>query len=352
MLKTAHIFSALFSLAITVFFPVNPAEGTNAPARTESTNNPPRLTFRERMDRAYNDLNRTFISYAHKSDKWLCNNDMILEENDASRLKLGFTTQYMDEEFSFHPSAKLRLALPRTKRRYQFIVDRFSNETMPEGERDFNDRRDRNDNRTSIGIRRVGVSNPNIHRHIDIGFSLPNIIPYIRANASWCYDSAPWKPRLTAQVSWERDDGFGAKTPFEVKREVARRLWLKSYSEASWLESDPGLFFVQDFSLHWLRTDWDAISPLIEVTARNRPYNFDDNGYDHPDNFIERVWFSIRYRRQVYMDWLFIEFEPGFYYSREFDFKFEPVTRFKVEAVFGTTATKRDNVHDELAPEI
>ena len=251
-----------------------------------------------------------------------------------------------------HPSSKLRLALPLTHRRFQFVVDRFSNETMPEGERDINDRRDRADNRTSVGMRFIGISNPNVHQHIDVGFSFPNIIPYVRANASWSRQMGPWTPRLTGQVSWERDDSFGAKVPFEARRELVPRLWFKSYSEASWLANDPGIYFVQDLSLHWLRTDWDAFSPLIELTARSRPYDYDENGYDHPDTFGERFWFSVRYRRQIYKDWLFIEFEPGFYFTREFDFKLEPVTRLKIEAVFGATSLKPEDIMEELAPDL
>lgn len=98
-------------------------------------------------DRVHDDINRNFILYASKTDRWLSNNDLAMEENNVSRLKLSLTTQYEDEEFSFHPSSKLRLALPLTKRRYQIILDRFSDETMPEGEWDINERRDINDNR-------------------------------------------------------------------------------------------------------------------------------------------------------------------------------------------------------------
>lgn len=308
--------------------------------------------FKHWVDRVHDDINRNFILYASKTDRWLSNNDLVMEENDASRLRLSITTQYEDEEFSFHPSSQLRLALPMTHRRYQFILDRFSNETMPEGERDINDRREGDNNRTAVGLRFIGISNPNVHRHVDVGFSLPDIIPYVRVNASWCRQTSPWTPRLTCQVSWEKDDGLGAKTPFEAKRELVPRLWLKSYSEASWVANEAGLYFVQDLSLHWLRTDWDAISPLVEVIARNRPYKFDDNGHFHPETFVEKVWFSVRYRRQIYKDWLFIEFEPGFYFSRKFDFKFEPVTRFKVEALFGATSMKHEDIMDELVPEL
>ncbi|MDO9542408.1 MAG: hypothetical protein Q7J98_08810 [Kiritimatiellia bacterium] len=258
--------------------------------------------FKHWADRVHDDINQNFILYASKTDRWLSSNDLALEENDASRLKLSLTTQYEDEEFSFHPSSKLRLALPLTKRRYQITLDRFSNETMPAGERDINDRRDRADNHTDLGMRFIGISNPNVHRHVDVGFSLPNILPYIRANASWSRQKGPWTPRLTCQVSWEQDDGLGAKVPFEAQRELVPRLWFKSYSEASWLATEAGIYFVQDLSLHWLRTDWDAFSPLVEVIARNRSYDFDDNGYDHPDTFIEKVWFSVRYRRQIYKD--------------------------------------------------
>ena len=351
------IFPFLITYSLVVFAPFARAEGTNdtqVPLEppTESSTSSANKKLKYWTNHIHDYINRNFILYANKTDLWLSNNDMDMEANDASRLKLSLTTQYMDEEFSLHPSSKLRLALPRTHRRFQFILDQFSNETMPEGERDINDRRNRDKDRTAVGLRFIGVSNPNIHTHLDVGFSLPNIIPYVRANASWSRETGTWKPRLTTQVSWERDDGLGAKVPFETKRELVPRLWLKTYTEASWLACDPGILFVQDLSLHWLRTDRDAISPLIEVTARNRPYDFDENGHEHPNTFIERVWFSIRYRRQIYMDWLYIEFEPGFYYTREFDLKFEPVTRFKIEAVFGATSLKRDDVMDELAPEL
>ncbi|MDD5483519.1 MAG: hypothetical protein PHP98_07705, partial [Kiritimatiellae bacterium] len=81
-------------------------------------------------------------------------------------------------------------------------------------------------------------------------------------------------------------------------------------------------------------------------------YDYDANGYDHPDNFIERAWFSIRYRRQIYKDWLYLEFEPGVYASREFDFKTEPVIRLKFEAVFGATVFTRDDLTDQLLPDL
>lgn len=327
--------------------------GTNRPpAATEQSGQTAGKKIKRWADHTHEYINRNFILYAKKTDRWLSANDLALEESDVSRLRLSLTTQYMDEEFSFHPACKLRLAIPYTQRRYQIILDRFSNETMPAGERDFNDRRDRTDNRTQVGMRFVDIVSTNISRHLDVGFSFPNVIPYVRANASWSSPWGPWTPRLTGQISWERDDGFGAKSPFEIQRELVPRLWLKSYTEASWLESEAGIYFVQDFSLHWLRTDWDAVSPLFEITTRSHPYDYDANGYDHPDNFIERAWFSIRYRRQIYKDWLYLEFEPGVYASREFDFKTEPVIRLKFEAVFGATVFTRDDLTDQLLPDL
>lgn len=320
--------------------------------QTESatTNQPPSQKLESWTDQVHDNVNRNFILYASKADQWLSSNDLALEENDVSRMKLSITTQYEDEEYSFHPACKLRLALPMTRRRFQIIIDRFSSETMPEGERDINDRRDNSDRRTAVGFRFVGVSTTNIHRHFDLGVSMPKIIPYARANASWGWTWGDWTPRLTGQVSWERDNGFGAKTPLEIRKEVAPKLWLKTYSEASWVETEPGLFFAQDISLHWLRTDRDALSPFIEFTARSTPFDYDSNAYDHPGTFLERAWFSVRYRRQIYKDWLFVEFEPGVYFSREFDFRPEPVTRFKIEAVFGAVSLKRDDIMEELAP--
>jgi len=336
-----------------VFAPFTRADdGRKAPTSAEQPLLAPAGKYmRKLLDRLHNEIERDFAYCTDTLDRRLSNNNSSSEETDESQLKLSLTTQYKDEEFKFSPAARLRLSLPMTERRFQIILDQFSDEDSAQGERDINERDDQGDKRTSVGMRFISISKTYIHQHVDVGFSLPSIIPFIRANASWSKPLGPWVPRLTGQLSWERDDSFGAKAILDARREVMPKVWFQSYSEASWLANVPGIKLVQDMSVHWLRTDYDSVSPLIEVVSRTHSYAFDDNSYEHPDTFVENIWFSVRYRRQIYKDWLFLELEPGFYYSRQFDFDFEPSFRLKIEGLFGAQGSRREDVSKELEPD-
>jgi len=297
-----------------------------------------------RLDRWHGLAEQRFTRTAESLDQRLSHNHESLEKTDSDQLRLSLTAQYRDERFRLSPSGNLRLALPLTQRRVHLILDRFSREDSAAGERDINDRDERDDHQTGLGMRFIALSRETIRQHVDAGVSLPRVNPFVRANAIWSRVYGPWRPQALAQVSWQADDGFGAKLVLDPRRRLAPRLWAQSASEASWLANVPGLKLVQGVSLHWLATERDTLSPLIEATARTHPYAFEDNGHDHPATFVEQVWCSLRYRRRLHREWLYLEAEPGFYFSREYDFGFEPSVRLKLEVLFGTRAGQKPEV--------
>ena len=285
-----------------------------------------------RLDQVHDIVTREFLDSNKRLDEFLTNSQT---EDDPKKcyMRLSLKTYYQDG-FGIGPNAKIRLALPRTEDRFHLFVEHFSDDEGPASEQEAAASQVRN-NTTYAGLRTFIGSAERVRKFVDLGVDLPRFNPFIRFDVA---SDVKWRGIIfkpEAQVSWEKDDGYGTKLVLDAKYRYAPQSWVRTYSEVSWTQHDDenGLKVVQNISAPYQRTAVDAVIPVFEV-----------DGHTTINGVLEDYWTTVRYRRLIYKDWLFVEIEPGFEFPYDKGFNFSPIIRFKIEVVFGSGFSSKDQL--------
>lgn len=105
--------------------------------------------------------------------------------------------------------------------------------------------------------------------------------------------------RIRQELFWRNQEGFGESTLLRFQFFHSAEFSTESNSQATFSESSKGIDWSQRISLY------QQIDPKRAIS-----YNLLAIGYTRPVFLTEDYGISLRYRKNIYRDWLFAELEP------------------------------------------
>lgn len=251
----------------------------------------------------------------------------------AQRSRLDITTELQVREgVGLEPGVEVDavINLPRTQRRVQFILRSFEEEdqvldellrrrtAVPEEEPEPEDQGE-------AGLRVTVIERGKFSTDFDFGMRLdPEPEPKFRLRGTLHFPVGVWRWSAYETLFWEKDDGFGLKTGFDMARALGERTAVRSYSSALISEAADGVELGQTFVLSRLLGPERAVAVKAAVQA--------ETGADPP---VRRYLLRVNYRTLLYDDWLYLVVEPGADLPEERSYDFVPLVTFAVEARFG-----------------
>lgn len=132
--------------------------------------------------------------------------------------------------------------------------------------------------------------------------------------------------RFTQTAFWTEHDGIGETSRIDLERLVADQMLLRWSNSATFSESSRGVDWGTGLSLKHSLSHKHALD-----------YSATIEGITRPNTHITRYRLGVRYRRNIFRPWLFIEAEPAMIWPEDEAGRFHRDTVFTVrlEAHFG-----------------
>ena len=251
--------------------------------------------------------------------------DNVFQEATASYVRITLDTVFKKNgEMGFAGDLKVKLDLPRTKKRLKLLIEsdpqsetKDDLENIPKQvaeeknyfislEREVN-KQGRWDVRPALGIKaRIPPD------------------PFVRLRAIRYFDLDSWLLRVSANAFWFNSTGFGANSTFDFDHALSKTMLARSSTTYSWEEQDLFRRLEQVFSIY---QNLDERQSLVYQVGLDATDEFDWN--------VEDYYARIRYRKDIHKHWLFAEISPQYTFLREMDYQPDRSITFRLEVVFG-----------------
>ena len=249
--------------------------------------------------------------------------DTAFEESVGSYGSVRLETEIQDDgSLDFRLKGRVKLALPRTERRWKLVL-------QPDSEADGTDDTgeapaapDEDDNLTAA-LRFLNTDTANWKATTDFGvrFTIP-LDPYVRLRIRRNWFVSDWLVRGTETLSWYNSDGFAARTALDLERRSGRDDYFRSSSVAKWTHEDQLFDLGQTFSLFRRLSTHRAIEYQVGFYGKTEPVIL------LTENLVR-----VRFRQLIHRDWLFFEAAPEIVWPRDENFSATPSITFKLEAI-------------------
>ncbi len=133
--------------------------------------------------------------------------------------------------------------------------------------------------------------------------------------------------RITQTLRWQTNNYWQVNTRLDLNRVI-----------------NDFFFFRQTFDGRWQgeKADEDGYRTQVSsvLTQRLSPksglqYEFSTVFHTEPDTHVDKYVVSVRYRKRTKRDWLYYEIVPQVSFENEYDYKFNPGIRLRLEIFYG-----------------
>jgi hypothetical protein len=132
-----------------------------------------------------------------------------------------------------------------------------------------------------------------------------------------------WAFRFTQEVLYRSDTRWHTTTRFDLERPLGP-LFFRSTVEGAWSEDTPGYFYNLNFAL---------FQPLGIKNAIT--YEWINSFQTKPTGKLTDVILKVRYRHNIWRNWIFFDIAPQCRFPSERDHQITPGIYLSLEAVFG-----------------
>ena len=273
------------------------------------------------VDRTHSRVERDLFELAVWFDRFFGDDRMVVTERPESRLRWRPEFRWDEEEhYSFRSTVRVSLRLPRLKNRWRLV---FSSESQ--GDPNVIIPEDPGNPALDAGSR-VRTSSteliydilrtPRSTLHAGAGVSVTTS-PDAFARTRFRY-ARPIAPdtlgRFTATAFWSARDGFGESNQVDLERWLAPPTLLRWSNSFEIKEKDSGWTWGTELSLI------HKLSPKSAVTLSGGV-----SGSTQPAWIAQNYRILVRYRRNVWRKWFFLEGEPELHWPRQDDGSRKPV---------------------------
>lgn len=252
-------------------------------------------------------------------------------ETSETRIRVRFSVfAEEDETVEYESRANLRLDLPILEHRFQLLIA-----GDPEEEEDFQALSGTKgqapelvstDEDFSASLRYFLVKtlkrNISLRSGVKWRSGMPTVFLEPRYRQSVPLDS--WLFRFTQRVIGFTDGRTGVRTTLDLERKLRESLFFRTSADGSWSSDEDGYFYSLGFSVY------KRYSPRRVVI-----YGWGNSFRTEPENRLDEVVLSVRYRQRILRDWLFSEVVPQISFPHERDYEATPGIMLRLEMLFG-----------------
>ena len=284
-------------------------------------------------DRTQHSVSESINNFAQWIDSFFYDERIVAEEA-STRLRLSQGVLFEQGEAArFKTRLNVKLDIPHFRNRLKLFVsseDEKSNEQLAELKNNaFTNNGDEN---TQLGLQYFARSSRRKNLSLSAGVKLDSLEFFVgpRLRRTWRLDG--WQLRFTQRVRWFTKKSWQATTRFDLEKLISHRLLFRQIVEGRWRKQQEGYRY--------------QISPtLIQVLKSKKAIEYQWGNFfkTRPRQRLEESVASIRYRQQIWRNWLFYEITPQLAFRNDDDFDPVPGISLRLEVVFGGKLLKRDS---------
>jgi len=249
--------------------------------------------------------------------------DLLEDDVKGSRAKLSFfTRRELGKPVDYNVGMSVKLVLPNTNERLNLLFESSEqDEDLLEG----NALQTVENVEYSTALRFIVKETDNWSAKLDTGikWGLPPD-PFVRMRLRRVGYLDGLRLRTTQSFFWSSTDGIGEKTDFQLNQPLNLDRMLRYSTSARYLLKN------DYFELKY------GLSLFHELNAKEvLAYYIRAAGDTIEDATFNNYGVGIRYRRQIYQDWVFAEVNPEIETAAENEYDTTPIIMFRFEALVG-----------------
>lgn len=255
--------------------------------------------------------------------------------DNSTRIRLRLDTSYIEDHgWEVKGKLKLKLVLPGLGERIRFVM----NDDEPSDD-DVAAKEDGDDN--DLAFRWVFMQKDNSALSFDLGLRIKSgdLDPFLRFNSAIQYDIiGQWYGRTSNRLYYYSDTYWRNDFRQSFNRPITDNLLFRARTRLQYFdENDYNPFIEQKFSLFQTLDLKSAIAyeTLWKKQAEEDSVFDEDEIKGKPQDSYQNVQLRLRYRRNVWRDWLYVELWPIIGWAEERDWDTVLAGVFRLEVTFG-----------------
>ncbi|MGP9635015.1 hypothetical protein ACT3R7_18335 [Halomonas sp. AOP43-A1-21] len=235
--------------------------------------------------------------------------------NNESYLRLGQEIDWMEGEgVGGDVSVRYRIDLPTTEERLRLVIESDPEESQgtlaDQGSgRLYNDQRDRRNSTFGLDWLESRDKRENWSNRIGAGVRLRlPLDPYVRFTSErlWDIGDGPWQLESFNRLSWFNNEGYSARTEWDIGRPLSENRHLRFITNVQWREEEDTLEYSEIAELNQRLNKRSALR-----------YSAIAIGESVSNPRITNYYLQTRYRRDVHKGILFADVIPELHFQRE-----------------------------------
>jgi hypothetical protein len=321
----------VFFIFLLIILFVRPAASEPSDPHPESPSNENTIdAIAPTVDKTQEQISRSVISTALWFDSFFQDETSEVEIN-TTQLRIRMDVfQESEERTEFNFTPRLRLVLPFLQRKFHF-------EIMGSADEDLN----LTEERETLGIRQTSPSRRSptsgtlryfietrdrFNLSLAAGAFTDNNKPHFHfgPRARTSFDCWWWEITYTQWLRWLTNDGFESESRLDLDYELTERALFRTQLTGDWSDKEDEFVHSLGFLLYQRLSNKRVLA-----------YEWNNIFTNRPNYRIEETYLRIRYRQQIWRDWLFAEVAPQLSFPRDRDFRRTPGILFRIESFFG-----------------
>ena len=241
--------------------------------------------------------------------------DDHMQTKNESYLRFGQEIDWMEGDGTRgDTSLRYRIDLPTSEERLRLVIESDPEESQGTLEeqgsgRLANDQRDRRSSTLGLDWLETRDKRENWSNRVGAGIRLRlPLDPYVRFTSErlWQLGEGPWQLESNNRVSWFNNEGYSARTRWDIGRQLSERRHLRFISTVQWREEEDKLEY----------------SEIAEINHRiNRRsalrYSAIAIGESASNPRMTNYYLQTRYRRDIHKGILFADVIPELHFQRD-----------------------------------
>jgi len=295
-----------------------------------------RTPIRERLlDQPHEFLSRRVEGYARKLDDFFSDPNRAYDSTGSTLQIRGHVTFFEGGLTESKSDVRASISLPNTEDRLRLIVQRgLEAGTQTAAERDIKNATGSSqvtapaapqDNNYYLGLKALAAEVFSVTLSAEAGAKLGRPVdPYVRLRAVRDFVFSQWAIRASETPLWKRSEGSSAASEVAALRPLNDEWQLRFTTKATWRSTT-----------HYF--DLAQVGSLYYTPDKRTAYTFELGAFAPSDRSLKLSVYSItlRARRQIYQDWLYLELTPQILYQEVNGFRPVNSLMLQLETLFG-----------------
>lgn len=311
-------------------------DGVSAPELTGPPPPAPENSFgKEFLDAPHDYLSRRVEAYSRRLDDFFSHPNRTYDSTGSTLQIRGHVTFFEGGFREGRTDVHANISLPNTEDRLKLIVQRgVEAATQTAAERDIQnatgsaavaDPGAPTDNNYYLGLKALAAEVFGVKLSAEAGarFHAP-IDTYVRLRTFRDFNFSQWQIRASETPLWKHSEGYSSASELNFTRPLDEVWQLRFTSKATW-RSTTSYF------------DLAQIGGVYYTPDPRTATNFELGAFAPSDRHLKLSVYSVtlRVRRQIYRDWLYLEVTPQILYQEANGFSATRSLMLQLESLFG-----------------